>query len=84
MDILTQGVIGAALPLATRHKKQAATAAALGFLAGLAPDLDALIRSSEDSLMFLEFHRHQILLCECECYPYTNSRSTFCVLGAVD
>ena len=58
MDILTQGVIGAALPLATRHKKQAAAAAALGFLAGLAPDFDALIRSSQDPLMFLEFHRH--------------------------
>jgi len=58
MDILTQGVVGAALPLATRHKKQAAAAAGLGFLAGLAPDLDALIRSSEDTLLFLEFHRH--------------------------
>ena len=58
MDILTQGVVGAALPLATRKKKQAAAAAALGFLAGLAPDVDALIRSSEDPLMFLEFHRH--------------------------
>ena len=58
MDILTQGVIGAALPLATRHKKQAVAAATLGFLAGLAPDLDTLIRSSQDPLMFLEFHRH--------------------------
>ena len=58
MDILTQGIIAAALPLATRHKKKAAAAAAIGSLAGLAPDLDALIWSSEDPLAFLEFHRH--------------------------
>ena len=58
MDILTQGVVGAALPLAVRHKKHVAAAAGLGFLAGLAPDLDALIRSDEDTLLFMEFHRH--------------------------
>ncbi len=28
-----------------------------GFLAGLAPDLDVLIRSAEDPLLFLEYHR---------------------------
>ena len=58
MDILTQGVVGAALPLAVRHKKHVAAAAGLGFLGGLAPDLDALIRSDEDTLLFMEFHRH--------------------------
>ena len=58
MDIFTQGSIGAALALASRRKKQAATAAGFGFLGGLAPDLDILIRSSEDTLLFLEYHRH--------------------------
>jgi len=57
MDPLTQGALGAALPLATRHRKQAGVAAACGFLAGLAPDLDVLIRDPDDSLLFLEYHR---------------------------
>ena len=58
MDILTQGLIGAALPLGTQQKNQTRIAAGIGFLAGLAPDLDALIHSSKDTLMFLEYHRH--------------------------
>jgi inner membrane protein len=33
-------------------------AGALGFLAAMAPDLDVLIRSSTDPLVFLQFHRH--------------------------
>ena len=57
MDPLTQGALGAALPLATRHRKQAGLAAACGFLAGLAPDLDVLIRDPDDTLLFLEYHR---------------------------
>lgn len=57
MDPLTQGAIGAALPLATRRRHEAVLAAAAGFLAGMAPDLDALIRNPDDSLLFLEFHR---------------------------
>ncbi|GAL32009.1 integral membrane protein [Vibrio maritimus] len=32
-------------------------AGALGLLSGLAPDIDVLIRSSHDPLLFLEFHR---------------------------
>jgi inner membrane protein len=57
MDILTQGVLGAALPAATRGSARTGIAAAAGFLAGMAPDLDILIRSSTDSLLFLEYHR---------------------------
>ena len=57
MDPLTQGAIGAALPLATRRRKPAALAASCGFLAGLAPDLDIMLRDPEDTLFFLEFHR---------------------------
>lgn len=58
MDPLTQGVLGATLPQATAAKgKRVATAGLLGFLAGMSADLDVLIRSSEDPLLFLEYHR---------------------------
>ena len=58
MDPLTQGAVGAALPLATRKRSQVLLASGLGFLAGIAPDLDILIKSSEDPLFVLEYHRH--------------------------
>ena len=58
MDPLTQGVLGAALPQATAARgSSAASAGLLGFLAGMAADLDVLIRSSDDPLLFLEYHR---------------------------
>ena len=58
MDPLTQGVLGAALPQATAARgKLAASAGLFGFLAGMAADLDVLIRSGTDPLLFLEYHR---------------------------
>lgn len=59
MDPLTQGVLGAALPqsTATSGRRGVVAAGCFGFLAGLAPDLDVLIRSDEDPLLFLEYHR---------------------------
>ncbi len=58
MDPVTQGVLGAVLPQATAASgKQLASAGLLGFLAGMAADLDVLIRSSSDPLLFLEYHR---------------------------
>ncbi len=57
MDPLTQGAIGAALPQATATRRQVLAAGVLGFLSGMAPDLDVLIRSAEDPLLFLEYHR---------------------------
>jgi len=67
MDPLTQGALGAALPQATATARKGAVAltGACGFVAGLAPDLDVLIRSAEDPLLFLEFHRqftHSLLV----------------------
>lgn len=58
MDPLTQGLLGATLPhsLAT-DKKQLKVAASLGFLSGMAADLDVLIRSTSDPILFLEYHR---------------------------
>ncbi|MGB5324001.1 MAG: metal-dependent hydrolase, partial [Pseudomonadales bacterium] len=39
------------------HPARLRAAALVGLLAGMAPDLDVLIRSSEDPLLFLEYHR---------------------------
>ena len=52
MDPLTQGTIGAVLPQAL-GKKNLGVVALLGFLSGMAPDLDILIRSSTDPLLSL-------------------------------
>lgn len=57
MDPFTQGLAGAALPQSMARRKTVAIAGLLGFLAGMTPDLDVLIRSSEDPLLFLEYHR---------------------------
>jgi inner membrane protein len=57
MDPLSQGVLGASLPQATSGRQQAGIAGLFGLLAGMAPDLDVLIRSSTDPLLFLEYHR---------------------------
>ena len=57
MDPLTQGVLGAALPQSISNKKSLGVIGIVGFLSGLAPDLDILIRSESDPILFLEFHR---------------------------
>ena len=57
MDPLTQGVLGASLPQAFARKSELVLAGLLGFLAGMSADLDVLIRSSSDPLLFLEYHR---------------------------
>jgi inner membrane protein len=63
VDPLSQGAIGAALPqsieVADRqvHARQLLLIGVMGFLSGMAPDLDIFIRSPEDPLLFLEFHR---------------------------
>jgi inner membrane protein len=59
MDPVTQGVLGASLSQSfARNKKQTAIAGLFGLLSGMAPDLDIVIRSSSDPLLFLEYHRH--------------------------
>jgi inner membrane protein len=57
MDPLSQGVLGASLPQATSQRQTVGCAGLFGFLAGMAPDLDVLIRSPDDPLLFLEYHR---------------------------
>lgn len=57
MDPLTQGLLGASLPQAVGKKQQFVLVGVLGLLAGMAPDLDVLIQSETDPLLFLDFHR---------------------------
>lgn len=57
MDPLTQGALGATLAQSSSAKKQTVVAGLLGFFAAMAADLDVLIRSNTDPLLFLEYHR---------------------------
>ena len=57
MDPITQGTVGAAFAQSTANKNNILRVGVIGFLAGLAPDLDVLIRSSNDPILFLEYHR---------------------------
>lgn len=66
MDPLTQGVLGAALPQSTCAKSAKCSghdkysvflAGLLGMVGGMAADLDVLIYSKTDPLLFLTYHR---------------------------
>jgi inner membrane protein len=63
MDPVSQGALGAALPQSVRarwsgrRKTHAALAGFLGMLGGMAADLDILISSNTDPLLFLTYHR---------------------------
>ncbi|MCK4743939.1 MAG: metal-dependent hydrolase [Sulfuriflexus sp.] len=58
MDLLTQGVLGAALAQAGSKQAETRLATGIGFAAGLLADVDALIYSANDSLLTIEYHRH--------------------------
>ncbi|WP_439100947.1 metal-dependent hydrolase [Congregibacter sp.] len=57
MDPVTQGTLGAALPQSLARAERTGLAMLCGIAGGMAPDLDVLIRSSDDPLLFLEYHR---------------------------
>jgi inner membrane protein len=57
MDPLSQGTVGAAFAQSIASKNNILKIGIIGFLAGLAPDLDVLIRSENDPILFLEYHR---------------------------
>ena len=57
MDPLSQGTVGAVFAQSTSNKNNIFKVGLIGFLAGLAPDLDVFIGSSTDPILFLEFHR---------------------------
>lgn len=97
MDPLSQGALGAALAATPAPRQRVAAAVAAGALSGMAPDLDVLIRSSSDPLLFLEYHRqftHALAfvpvgaaLCALVLYPLLRGRLTAralfgcCLLG---
>ncbi|MBT4160522.1 MAG: metal-dependent hydrolase [Gammaproteobacteria bacterium] len=57
MDPISQGSLGAMLAQSASSKEKVKSATLLGCFGGLAPDLDILIVSPTDPLLFLEFHR---------------------------
>jgi len=97
LDPVSQGVLGAAAAQAFARPRQVGVAGLLGALAGMAPDLDVLIRSSVDPLLFLEFHRqftHSLIfipigaaLCAAVLFPFVRRRCRarevylYCLLG---
>ena len=58
MDMLTHGLVGAALAHTAARREEARLAAGIGLLAGLAADADVLIGASGDPLLTVEYHRH--------------------------
>lgn len=64
MDPLSQAVVGAVFAQNVVPKKlirnngEVTIATVTGILAGIAPDLDVLIKSSTDPLLAIEYHRH--------------------------
>ena len=58
MDLLTQGLLGATIAQAGAKPDEVKRASFVGFCAPLLADADALIRSSDDPLLVLEYHRH--------------------------
>jgi len=89
--------VGAVAAQAFARPQQLALAGVLGALAGMAPDLDVLIRSSVDPLLFLEYHRqftHSLVfipvgaaLCAAVLFPFVRrwcrAREVYlyCILG---
>lgn len=58
MDLLTQGLLGAALSQSIAKKEEVRLATGVGFFAGLIADADLLISSASDPLLNIELHRH--------------------------
>ena len=87
MDPLSQGALGAAAAQAVARPEHARWAGLLGGLAGMAPDLDVLVRSKSDPLLFLEYHRQfshafafipvGALLCAVLLFPLARRRLSF-------
>ncbi|MBT6039449.1 MAG: metal-dependent hydrolase [Halieaceae bacterium] len=57
MDPLSQAALGAVVPQVAMRHRDIARLTLVGALAGMAPDLDVLISSEQDPLLFLEYHR---------------------------
>jgi len=57
LDPVSQAVLGGSASLSFAKKSHVIIAVVCGILSGMAPDLDAFIRSDNDPLLYLEFHR---------------------------
>lgn len=88
MDPLSQACLGASLSQSsTNTKSQQMSALIIGGLSGMAADLDVLIQSSTDPLLFLEYHRqftHSLifipfgaLLCSLFFYAFFKNKLSF-------
>ena len=58
MDPVSQGLLGTALASSFAQKKEIKFASFCGLIGGIAPDIDVLIRSDNNPLLFIEYHRH--------------------------
>lgn len=88
MDVISQAVLGASLSQSfAKDKSKQLSALVIGALAGMAPDLDVLIYSANDPLLFLEYHRqftHSLIfvpfgafLCAFLFYPFVKNKLVF-------
>lgn len=88
MDPLSQACLGASLSQSSiRDNSKQVSALLIGAISGMAPDLDFLIRSADDPLLFLEFHRqftHSLLfipfgalICSLLFYPFFKRSLSF-------
>lgn len=58
MDIVTQALLGGVLAQSVARKDEKKVATLTGLFAGMLADLDILIRSADDPLLNIEYHRH--------------------------
>ena len=58
MDPISQGALGAAFAQSQAPKNDIKWATLVGIISGMAADLDVLIRSDDDPLLYFEYHRH--------------------------
>jgi inner membrane protein len=58
MDPVSQAALGAAWAQSAARLRDVGAATAVGAIAGMAADIDVLIRSHADPLLALEYHRH--------------------------
>ena len=88
MDPISQAVVGATLTQSIAKKYHSQKIAfVIGALSGMAADLDVLIQSPADPLLFLEYHRqftHSLifipiggLICALIFYPFLKQKMNF-------
>ena len=57
MDPMSQGLIGTTICQVVSKPKKIIAITIISFLSALAPDLDVFIKSADDPILFLEYHR---------------------------